>query len=84
MRQHPDLALTEYARLGQALCMYQVCVYSCCGWAGGWGCGGMMVAVVGRGCPAWGMGVGEEVEVVVVVVVGEGGRVGGEWAMVGL
>ena len=43
-----------------------------------------MVAVVGRGCPAWGMGVGEEVEVVVVVVVGEGGRVGGEWAMVGL
>lgn len=24
VQQHPDLALTEYARLGQALCMYQV------------------------------------------------------------
>jgi outer membrane protein assembly factor BamD (BamD/ComL family) len=24
VQQHPDLALTEYARLGQAICMYQV------------------------------------------------------------
>lgn len=24
VKGHPDLALTEYARLGQALCMYQV------------------------------------------------------------
>lgn len=24
VQQHPDLALTEYARLGQALCLYQV------------------------------------------------------------
>lgn len=60
--------------------MYQVCLWDVGLGAGGWGCGGMMVAVVGRGCPAWGMGL----EVVVVVVVGEGGRVGGEWAMVGL
>lgn len=27
IQEHPDLALTEYARLGQALCMYQVRVH---------------------------------------------------------